>query len=64
MVSKKDVLLGQIALEKGMITEEQLAACRKEQEAGRRGTGPKPLGEMLVEKGLVRKKDLEALLEE
>lgn len=47
-----------------MITEEQLAACKKEQEAGRRGTGPRPLGEILVEKGHLRKKDLEAVLEE
>jgi predicted RNA-binding Zn-ribbon protein involved in translation (DUF1610 family) len=64
VASKHDALLGQIAVEMGMITEEQLAACCKEQEATRRGTGPRPLGEILLEKGLVRKKDMEALIEE
>jgi len=44
-------------VEWGLITEEQLTACRKD-ERGR------PLGEILVVKGLVRKKDVEALAEE
>lgn len=61
MFSKEDAVLGRVAVEWGMITEEQLAACRKEQDAGRR---ERLLGEILVEKGLVRKKDLEALTEE
>jgi predicted RNA-binding Zn-ribbon protein involved in translation (DUF1610 family) len=47
-----------------MITEEQLAACRREQEAARHSAGPRPLEEILLEKGWVRKQDLDALLRE
>jgi len=61
---QKDEILGRLAVERGVITGEQLAALRKEQEAGAPGAEPRPLGELLLEKGLVGRKDLDALLEE
>lgn len=61
MKSKRDALLGKLAVEKGLITEAQLAECMKEQ---KQPAGTRALGEVMLSKGLIRKADLNGLLEE
>ena len=67
--SKKDIMLGQIAVEKGLITPEQLDECIREQEssAGQKPgprTPTRPLGVVMLSRGVIEQKDLEGLLEE
>ena len=75
MISIKDLLLGQLAIEKGLITQSQLSEIMKEQQDGKldpnatvnsSGTakGGRPLGTLLLAKGMIREQDLVALLEE
>lgn len=75
MGSKKDALLGRIAVEKGLITEDQLKQCIRAQAAEsaegadpdqtvRPGKAVRPLGVVMMSKGLIREKDLVELLEE
>lgn len=61
MKSKRDALLGQLAIEKGFITEAQLAECMKAQQ---QPNGSRALGEVLLSRKLIRKADLNGLLEE
>ncbi len=73
VTSIKDLLLGQIAVEKGFLTKAQLAEVMKEQQGGLSndpdataspsGSG-RPLGTLLLSKGILQEKDLVALLEE
>jgi hypothetical protein len=62
VISEKDRLLGRLAVEKGLLTEAQLEACVKEQEAA--PPSPRSLGVLLVSKGLLSEQDLVALVEE
>ena len=73
--SKKDALLGRIAVDKRLITEEQLTECMQEQVAeAAEGQDPeatlrptksvRPLGVVMLSKGLIKEKDLVDLLEE
>lgn len=60
MAEPKDLLLGELALRRGLLTEEQLDACIQQQidERFRR-----PLGEILLEKGGVAPGALQEILE-
>ena len=67
--SKRDIMLGQIAVEKGLITQQQLEECVREQEASAgQKPGPRtptrPLGVVMLSRGVIEQKDLEGLLEE
>ena len=75
MISIKDLLLGQLAIEKGLITAAQLAEVVKEQQDGTKedpnatvsptsARGSRPLGTLLLAKGMIKEQDLVALLEE
>lgn len=73
MISIKDLLLGQLAVEKGFLTRQQLAEVMKEQQGGSNNDpnatanptkSVRPLGTMLLSKGFLQEKDLVALLEE
>ncbi|HEV3029837.1 MAG TPA: zf-TFIIB domain-containing protein [Planctomycetota bacterium] len=75
MISIKDLLLGQLAIEKGLLTQAQLAEVMKEQQDGKvdpnatvspssNNKGGRPLGTLLLSRGLIQEKDLVALLEE
>jgi sigma-B regulation protein RsbU (phosphoserine phosphatase) len=55
------LLLGSIAIELGMVTEDQLAACLKEQE---KRQDSEPLGKILVRQGLIKGDALAKLLAE
>jgi hypothetical protein len=73
VTSIKDLLLGQIAVEKGYVTKAQLAEVMKAQSGG--GThdpnatvnptkGTRPLGTLLLSKGYLKEQQLVELLEE
>lgn len=72
MTSIKDLLLGQLAIEKGFITKAQLAEVVKEQSGGNVDPNAtvnpsktvRPLGTLLLSKGLLKEADLVSLLEE
>jgi hypothetical protein len=76
VISIKDLLLGQLAIEKGLITQAQLSEVMKEQQDGAKtdpnatvspnnnNKGGRPLGTLLLAKGMIREQDLVALLEE
>jgi hypothetical protein len=76
VISIKDLLLGQLAIEKGLITAAQLSEVMKEQQDGTKidpnatvsptsGTKTsRPLGTLLLAKGMIKEQDLVALLEE
>jgi predicted RNA-binding Zn-ribbon protein involved in translation (DUF1610 family) len=72
VTSIKDLLLGQLAVEKGLVTKAQLAEVVKEQQGGsvdpNATVNPsktvRPLGTLLLSKGLIKEQDLVALLEE
>ena len=62
-------MLGQIAVEKGLITQKQLEECVREQEDSEgQKPGPRaptrPLGVVMVSRGVIEPKDLKTLLEE
>jgi len=73
VTSIKDVLLGQLAVEKGYLTKAQLAEVMKEQAGGvtadpnatvNPSKAPRPLGTLLLSKGFLKENDLVGLLEE
>jgi len=75
VISIKDLLLGQLAIEKGLLTQAQLSEVMKEQQDGKvdpnatvsptnNNKAGRPLGTLLLSKGLIQEKDLVALLEE
>jgi predicted RNA-binding Zn-ribbon protein involved in translation (DUF1610 family) len=73
VTSIKDLLLGQLAVEKGFVTKEQLAEIMKEQHGGASqdpnatvnpSKSIRPLGTLLLSKGYLKERDLVALLEE
>lgn len=73
MISIKDLLLGQLAVEKGLLTKDQLSEVMKEQQDGivdpnatvsPSSSKSRPLGTLLLSKGLIKEQDLVALLEE
>jgi predicted RNA-binding Zn-ribbon protein involved in translation (DUF1610 family) len=73
VTSIKDLLLGQLAVEKGFVTKAQLADLMKEQHGGgivdpnatvNPSKSVRPLGTLLLSKGYLKEKDLVALLEE
>ena len=72
MTSIKDLLLGQLAVEKGFLTKAQLAEVMKEQQGGTLDPNAtasptksvRPLGTLLLSKGFLQENDLVGLLEE
>lgn len=73
VISIKDLLLGQLAVEKGFITKAQLADVMKEQQGDGKvdpdataspSNAPRPLGTLMLSKGLLKEPQLVALLEE
>lgn len=73
MTSIKDLLLGQLAVEKGFLTKAQLAEIMKEQNPGANNDpnatanptkATRPLGTLMLSKGFLKEQDLVALLEE
>jgi len=71
VTSIKDLLLGQIAVEKGYLTKAQLAEVMKEQSGGVNSDpnatvnptkGTRPLGTLLLSKGYLKEQQLVALL--
>jgi predicted RNA-binding Zn-ribbon protein involved in translation (DUF1610 family) len=73
VISIKDLLLGQLAVEKGFVTKAQLADVMKEQQGDGQSDpnattnasqSTRPLGTLLLSKGLLKEQDLVALLEE
>jgi predicted RNA-binding Zn-ribbon protein involved in translation (DUF1610 family) len=73
VTSIKDLLLGQLAVEKGFLTKAQLAEIMKEQQGGKSNDpnatvnpsqSGRPLGTLLLSKGLLKEQQLVALLEE
>jgi hypothetical protein len=59
-----DGLVGKLALQKGMITAGQLKDCLAEQAALQKAGQKRPLGVIMVGKGLMKDEDLLVLLEE
>jgi predicted RNA-binding Zn-ribbon protein involved in translation (DUF1610 family) len=73
VISIKDLLLGQLAVEKGFITKAQLADVMKEQQGDGKAdpnatagssNATRPLGTLMLSKGLLKEQQLVALLEE
>ncbi len=58
MPARQDLLLGQLAIQRGYLTEDELADCVHEQEAA----PTKTLGVLLVERGYLSDSQLKALL--
>ncbi|MBV8880029.1 MAG: hypothetical protein JO332_08705, partial [Planctomycetaceae bacterium] len=59
-----DGLVGKLALQKGMITAGQLKDCLVEQAALQKAGQKRPLGVIMVGRGLMTDEDLLGLLEE
>ena len=59
-----DGLVGKLALQKGMISAEQLKDCLAEQAALQKAGRNRPLGVIMVSRGLMKDEDLLGLLEE
>jgi hypothetical protein len=59
-----DGLVGKLALQKGMISADQLRDCLAEQAALRKAGQKRPLGVIMVGRGLMKDEDLLVLLEE
>jgi sigma-B regulation protein RsbU (phosphoserine phosphatase) len=57
----KRLLIGSIAVEMGLLSQEQLDACLKERESGQ---DSEPLGRILVRRGLIKSEALSKLLAE
>src|SRR5579863_4144322 len=58
-----DGLVGKLALQKGMITAPQLKECLAEQAASQKAGQKRPLGVIMVGRGLMKDEDLLDLLE-
>ncbi|MBI2931827.1 MAG: protein kinase [Planctomycetes bacterium] len=63
MALHMDLLVGRIALERGLVTRDQLADCLQEQ-AAQPPAGAPPLGQILLRRGFIRQPDLDSLLDE
>ena len=61
MKSRQDALLGRIAVEKGLVTEAQLKECVRDQKTAVAGS-EKPLGVVMLARGLIGQEDLEKIL--
>jgi len=57
--SRRDAILGRLAIEKGLLSEKQIRECLRDSRASR-----KSLEEILLARGLIRPGDLEGLLRE
>jgi hypothetical protein len=72
VISKKDLLLGKMVVEKGLLTQKQVEECIREQNALSDDPDatfsptntPRPLGMVLLSKGYLKQSDLVELLEE
>ncbi|HZF00146.1 MAG TPA: protein kinase [Planctomycetota bacterium] len=60
MTTHSDFLIGRIALERGLISVDQLAECLADQ----KGASAATLGALMLRKGLIKQRDLDTLLEE
>src|SRR5579862_9935227 len=60
MTTHSDFLIGRIALERGLISVDQLAECLSDQKS----SSASSLGSILLRKGLIKQRDLDTLLEE
>lgn len=60
MTTHSDFLIGRIALERGLLSVDQLAECLNDQKAASGGS----LGTIMLRKGLIKQRDLDVLLEE
>jgi serine/threonine protein kinase/Flp pilus assembly protein TadD len=60
MTTHSDFLIGRIALERGLISVDQLAECLNDQKASSAST----LGAVMLRKGLIKQRDLDTLLDE
>jgi tetratricopeptide (TPR) repeat protein len=60
MTTHSDFLIGRIALERGLLSVEQLAECLNDQ----RGAPASPLGAIMLRKGLIRQGELDSLIDE
>jgi predicted RNA-binding Zn-ribbon protein involved in translation (DUF1610 family) len=58
--SRRDLVLGEIAVAKGLVTRARLEECMQVQREN--GNDRRPLGEILLERGLITKRDLDGLL--
>lgn len=63
MKSLRDAILGRLAIEQGLVTEEQLRECLRDRKSGSSGEETS-LGEILLRRGLLRREDLDRLLRE
>ena len=59
MTTHNDFLIGRIALERGLISVDQLAECLNDQKASSAST----LGAVMLRKGLIKQRDLDTLLD-
>jgi len=60
MTTHSDFLIGRIALERGLVSVEQLAECLNDQ----RTASASPLGAIMLRKGLIKQHDLDSLIDE
>ncbi|MBI3097547.1 MAG: hypothetical protein HYY93_04775 [Planctomycetes bacterium] len=60
MLSRADILFGKIAINAGMVSQDQIDECIHIQE---KAPEPKPLGMILIEKGYISEKQLEEIIE-
>jgi tetratricopeptide (TPR) repeat protein len=60
MPTHSDFLIGRIALERGMVSVDQLAECLNDQKGAPAGS----LGTIMLRRGLIKQRDLDLLLEE
>jgi serine/threonine protein kinase len=60
MTTHNDFLIGRIALERGLISVDQLAECLNDQKSAPAST----LGAVMLRKGLIKQRDLDTLLDE
>jgi serine/threonine protein kinase/Flp pilus assembly protein TadD len=60
MTTHSDFLIGRIALERGLVSVDQLAECLNDQKGAPAGS----LGTILLRRGLIKQRDLDVLLEE
>ncbi len=60
MTTHSDFLIGRIALERGLVSVDQLAECLSDQKTSAGGT----LGSIMLRKGLIKQRDLDVLLDE
>jgi tetratricopeptide (TPR) repeat protein len=60
MTTHSDFLIGRIALERGLLSVDQLAECLSDQKSTTGGS----LGSIMLRKGLIKQRDLDVLLEE